>query len=130
MAVKLIYWISTGLVCLVYLGSAAFYTFSMSAVQGTFIGFGYPGYLPYLLVPIKLLAVAALLVRRPVWLAQLAYAGCFYHLLLAFTAHVGAGDPGFVPAVVAFVLLITSWATQNAVRKGVAAYAPTRFGLA
>lgn len=47
-----------------------------------------------------------------------------YREVLAFGAHVGAGDPGWPPAVVAWILLIVSWLTANRVRAVKSAYAP------
>ena len=41
----------------------------------------------------------------------------FYHLLLAFSAHINAGDGGFVPAIIGMVLLVLSFFTQNAARQ-------------
>ena len=40
----------------------------------------------------KLLGVAAVLSNVSLFLKNLAYAGFFYHLLLALSAHVAAGD--------------------------------------
>ena len=40
----------------------------------------------------------------------------FWHLLLAASAHVAAGDPGWVPAIVTLIALIVSFLTQNRVR--------------
>jgi hypothetical protein len=63
-------------------------------------------------------------------LSDLAYAGMFYHLLLAISAHLNAGDFGFPPATVMLICMIVSFFTQNAARKGVSPYAGTRFGSA
>ncbi|RMH40632.1 MAG: DoxX family protein, partial [Alphaproteobacteria bacterium] len=57
-------------------------------------------------------------------LADWAYASMFWHLLLAVSAHVAAGDPGWPPAAVTWVLLIVSWLTANRVRRVKSAYAP------
>ena len=53
------------------------------------------GYPTYIIVPLeiaKLLGVAAVLSNVSPFLKNLAYAGFFYHLLLALSAHVAAGD--------------------------------------
>jgi uncharacterized membrane protein YhaH (DUF805 family) len=130
MPTKIIYWIATGLLALMYLGGAAFYITQGEMVRGMLGGLGYPAYLVTVLIVVKILGAAAVLVRRPVWLSDLAYAGMFFHLLLAVSAHVNAGDGGFVPALVGLVALLVSFFTQNAVRKGVSPYAGTRFGSA
>lgn len=116
MARKYTYWISTALVCLLYLTSATFYATQGDKVRQAFDALGYPGYLVPILMTVKVLAVAAILSRIKVGLSDLAYAGMFYHLLLAVLAHIHAGDGGFIPAVVGLIALITSFATQNAAR--------------
>lgn len=61
---------------------------------------GYPAYLVPVLIVVKLLGVAAILSRFRVALSDLAYAGMFFHLLLAFSAHLNAIDfGGAVPSV-------------------------------
>lgn len=127
MAIRIVYWVSTLLVVALYAGSVVMYTTQMETAQSLIVGFGYPAYLVQFLIVVKLAGIVAVLVRRPVWLAQLAYAGAFYHLILAITAHVGAGDPNFIPAVVGLALLIVSWASQNIARSPDAAYVPTWF---
>jgi hypothetical protein len=78
---------------------------------------GYPGYLVPLLIAVKVLAVVAILWRISVPLADLAYAGMLFHLLLAAIAHVGVRKPKeAVPAVIGLLLLIASFVTQNAAR--------------
>lgn len=125
-----VYWISTGLLCLGYLGGAAFYTFQHDMVAGMFAQLGYPAYLTYLLPVVKVLGAAAILSRYSVPLSDLAYAGMFYHLLLAFSAHINSGVPGWPGAAVLFLMLLISFFTQNAVRKTQSPYAGTRWGRA
>lgn len=125
MARKYTYWISTALVCLLYLASATFYATQGEKVRQAFDALGYPGYLVPLLITVKILAVAAILSRARVGLSDLAYAGMFYHLLLALSAHIHAGDyAGAPPAAVGFVLLVVSFLTQNAARAKKSPYAP------
>jgi len=116
MARKYIYWISTTLICLLYLTSVTMYLMMGDKVRQVIVSLGYPAYLRELLIAVKILGVAAILSRRSIALSDLAYAGMFFHLLLAFSAHVHAGDGGFVPAVVGLIALITSFLTQNAAR--------------
>ncbi|WP_312797825.1 DoxX family protein [Tianweitania sp.] len=85
---------------------------------------GFPTYLVSVMLVVKALGVIAVWVRKPVWLAQLAYAGFFYHTLLAVMADAALRDPiALLPAVL-FVLVLVSWATQNYARRPAAAYAP------
>ena len=125
-----VYWIATGLVCLGYLGGAALYTLNHDMVAGMYGQLGYPVYITYLLPIAKVLGPLAILTRWRVWLSDLAYAGMFYQLPLAFSAHVAAGVPGWQPAVVMFAALLISFFTQNAVRQTPSPYAGTRWGMA
>jgi DoxX-like family len=127
---KYVYWIATGLLCLGYLGGAALYTFNHAMVAEIFPKLGYPVYLTYLLPVVKVLGPVAILSRYSVALSDLAYAGMFYHLPLAFSAHVTSGEPGWQPAAIMFILLLVSFFTQNAARKPQSLYAGTRFGTA
>ena len=113
---KYAYWISTALLCLLYVASATHYLLMGDQVRQAFIGLGYPPYLREVLIPVKILGVVAVLSRVSVRLSDLAYAGMFYHLLLAFSAHINAGDGAFIPAIVGLVALAVSFLTQNAAR--------------
>ena len=58
-------------------------------------------------------------------LSDLAYAGIFHHLLLSGMAHTDVRKPkGAIPAAAGLVLLVVSFATQNAARDGVSPHAP------
>lgn len=124
MARKYAYWISTALICVLYLASATIYAMKGDFVREALGGLGYPAYLVPILIAVKVLGVAAILSRVSVALSDLAYAGMFYHLLLAFSAHFNAGDGGFAPAVVGLCLLIVSFFTQNAARAKPSPYVP------
>ena len=125
MARKYAYWISTALISLLYLASATIYLTQGDMVRQALGGLGYPAYLMPVLIVVKILGVAAILSRVSVALSDLAYAGMFYHLLLAFSAHLNAGDGGFAPALIGLGLLIVSFFTQNAARAMPSPYAPS-----
>jgi hypothetical protein len=121
----LLYWITTALLCLLYLASATMYITRRDWVRQALTGLGYPGYLVPILIAVKFLAVAGILSRLNVALSDLAYAGAFFHLLLSASAHIGVRKPsGALPATVGLLLLITSFATQNAAREIPSPYAP------
>lgn len=121
-----IYWISTALLSALYLASATMYIVKADSVRQTLADMAYPRYLVPILAAVKLLAVAAVLSRWNVVLSDLAYAGMFYHLLLAVVAHLGVRKPGAaLPAAVGLVLLVASFVTQNAARE-----APSPYGRA
>ncbi|MNG79493.1 MULTISPECIES: DoxX family protein [Serratia] len=113
-----IYWMSTTLLALLYVTSAALYVVKAGWVRQTLIDFGYPAYLHPVLIVVKLLAVIAILSRFSVFLSDLAYAGVFYHLILSALAHLGVKKPaGAIPALAGLMLLTASFATQNSARE-------------
>lgn len=124
MKLKWTYWATTGLLALIYLAGGAYYLSDISGVQRIFPTLGYPPYLVPILAVLKPLAAVTILWRPKVALSDLAYAGMFYHLLLAISAHINAGDGGFAPAAVGLVALIVSFLTQNAARAK-----PSPYGL-
>jgi len=125
---KIAYWISTALLCLLYAAGATMYLAQRPMVEEGFAYFGYPAYLINLLIAAKIAAPLALLTRVSVRLSDLAYAGMFYHLLLAISAHLNSGDGGFAPALIALALLVVSFLSQNAGRKVASPNVPSVFG--
>jgi DoxX-like family len=123
MKIRYVYWIATGLLALIYLAGGIMYLTKLDWVRGAFATLGYPGYLVPLLAVAKIAGAVTILWRYSVALSDLAYAGMFFHLLLAASAHLAAGDMGFVPAIVGLIALGVSFATQNAARKTASPYA-------
>lgn len=123
---RLLYWISTVALCLIYGAGAVIYLTQRPMVEEGFAFLGYPTYLITALIVAKIAAPLAILSRLSVRLSDLAYAGMFYHLLLAILAHLDAGDGDSLHAFAALALMMTSFFTQNAARKGLSANVPTR----
>ncbi|KQM66539.1 MULTISPECIES: DoxX family protein [unclassified Sphingomonas] len=121
---KWIYWIATVLVALMYLAGGAYYLSDIAGVQRIFPTLGYPPYLVPILAVLKPLAAVTILWRFSVKLSDLAYAGMLFHLLLAISAHLNAGDYGFGPALVGLLALVVSFLTQNAARRKPSPYPP------
>ena len=109
---RIIFLISTGLLSVLMVMSAGMYIFDNATVTETFGKLGYPGYIVYPLAIVKLLGVATLWLRPSKLLLGLAYAGFFYDFVLAFFAHVMAGDGAFAPAFVAILLVAASYFTR------------------
>lgn len=126
MKAKWIYWGATGLLAALYLGGGAYYFSNISGVQKLMVGLGYPAYLVPILGAAKLAGAITILSRFSVRLSDLAYAGMFFHLLLAFSAHLNAGDYGFGPALVGFIALLVSFFTQNAAGRKKSPYGSIR----
>lgn len=124
MSIKWVYWIATGPLSLIYVGGGLMYLLNIPMVQGLFVDFGYPAYIVPILGVAKLAAAATILTRFSVALSDLAYAGMFFHLILAAGAHIGVADfAGLPPSLVGLVLLVVSFLTQNRVRRKQSPYA-------
>ena len=115
---KIIYYISTALLTLLMLFSAGMYFFNHAEVAGMFTNFGYPTYIIYPYAVAKLLGVIAIwfLGNKPV--KEWAYAGFFFAFILAFFAHVMISDGEQMGAVVAMILLVTSYITNKKINNG------------
>ena len=106
---KIFYWIVTGLLCLMMLASAAVEIF-MFGESAKFVGqLGFPHYIAYVLPITKILGVVAILTKYSKTLKEWAYAGFFFDFVLAALAHYFSGVPSPIPAIVAIVLLLTSY---------------------
>ena len=127
MVAKIAYWASTVLFCAAYGFSVFTYVSDPAGSVAGYQGVGYPAYLVQVMTVVKIAGIVVVLVRWPVGLAQLAYAGFLFHLLLALSAHLAAGVPGYELAVILLVLVVISWLSQNAARSPAAAYVPTWF---
>ena len=124
---KWIYWITTSVLALMYVAGGVMYLSNIAMVQALFLNFGYPAYLVPFLAVIKLSAAATILSRFSVALSDLAYAGMFFHLVLAAGAHIGVADwAGLPPSLVGLVLLVTSFFTQNRARRRSSPYGSLR----
>lgn len=106
---KTIYWISTGLMCLLFLFSASMYFFKYSEVQVAFETLGFPIWIIYPLATAKVLGVIAVLSKQSKTLKEWAYAGFFFDTLLAAGAHYMAADGGTSLTIVAMVLILISY---------------------
>ena len=89
---RLLFRVFTGLLAALMVGSAARALLDYPWARASFEHLGYPTYIIVPLEIAKLLGVAAVLSNVSPFLKNLAYAGFFYHLLLALSAHVAAGD--------------------------------------
>ena len=77
-------------------------------VKGFFQLLGYPTYLIYPLAIVKILGVVAILSNKSKLLKEWAYAGFFFDVILAASAHFHANDGGQWLALTAMLLLIIS----------------------
>jgi hypothetical protein len=115
-AMKIIFWVVTGLLCLMMLGSAGMYIFNYGSTAAIFQSLGYPTYIIYPLAIAKILGVIAIVSNFSKPLKEWAYAGFFYDFLLAASAHYFSGIPSPMLAIVALALLIVSYILDKKVR--------------
>jgi DoxX-like protein len=106
---KIIYWSATALLSAILLFSAGMYILKNEMIHQAFTNFGYPTYLIYPLVFIKIAAVIILLTPNKSFIKSLVYAGLFFEFILAFFAHIMVKDGELFTALLAFVFLITSY---------------------
>ncbi len=113
---KIVYWIATGLLSALMLFSASMYFFNHEEVLQVFTSFNYPSYIIYPLATLKLSGIIVILLNKWKFLKEWAYAGFFFNFVLAFFAHQQAGDGEWGGALVALVLLLTSYFVGKKVR--------------
>lgn len=111
---KILYYLSTGLLTLIMLFSAYNYFFNYEMIEGFFTTFGYPTYIIYPLAIAKILGLIAIWTRLSPLLKEWAYAGFFYDVVLAFTAHYFT-DGGYLFSIIALVALLVSRYTEGRV---------------
>ena len=117
MARKIIYWGSTGLVCLALFGSLTYLTGSEQVVSG-FAKAGYPQYLRIILGIAKPVAAIVLLIPGFALLKEWAYAGVTFALCMAtISAYVSEGGVKWIAPLVLLALLAVSYLIRPANRR-------------
>ncbi len=105
---RIIYWIATGLMCLVFAFSAANYLLQTEMIAGFYVALGFPTWLIYPSAIAKILGIIAVLSKKSPFLKEWAYAGFFFDAALALSAHLIAGDGAFAFALLALIATIVS----------------------
>jgi|ERR1700757_2557683 len=113
---KIIYWIITGLISLVFLSGGVNDFLKREPYYGLLLHLGYPGYVSIILGIWKTLGVVALLIPGFILLKEWAYAGFFFLITGAIISHVVSGD-NVVFQVIILILLVLSWWFRPADRK-------------
>ncbi len=106
---QLIYRIVTGLFSALMVFSASMYFAQYESVSKTFLQLGFPTFVIYPLALAKILGLVAIWTRKSRMLAEWAYAGFVFDLLLAAGAHINAGDGDAMGALVGLVLVGVSY---------------------
>ena len=106
---KVIYWLSTAVLCGIMLYSAQMYFRNTEMVKGFFESFNYPTYFVIPLAVLKVLGVIMILWRKSQWLTEWAYAGFFFDLALAYMAHYHSNDGQEMFALIALIVIFPSY---------------------
>ncbi|MFY0652777.1 MAG: DoxX family protein [Cyclobacteriaceae bacterium] len=106
---KIIYSVSTGLISALMLFSAVMYFINNDMVREVFGKLGYPAYIIYPLATAKILGLIAIWTKKSRVLKEWAYAGFFFDLVLAASAHINAHDGEYAPAFIGIVFLLVSY---------------------
>ncbi|WP_299115025.1 DoxX family protein [uncultured Winogradskyella sp.] len=106
---QILYWLSTAVLCGIFLYSAFLYFTKTEAIKGFFESFNYPTYIVIPLAILKVLGVVIVLWRPSKWLTEWVYAGFFFDLILATAAHhyAGHGIVGF--SLYALIAILPSY---------------------
>lgn len=113
---KIVYYIATGVLTIIMIYSVQMYLRSPEAIAGYFESVNYPGYLVYPLATAKLLGLIAIWGNFSKSLKEWAYAGFFFDVTLAFTAHMVVKDGGELFSIIAFISLMISYFLGKQVR--------------
>lgn len=84
---QIVYWVSTVVLCVIFLYSAFVYFTNTEMVEGSFENFNYPTYIVIPLAILKVIGVVMILWRPNKCLIEWAYSGFFFDLILANAAH-------------------------------------------
>jgi len=106
---KIIYYAATGLFTASMSLSIVMYFFANDMASEAFTKLGFPTFIIYPLAIAKLLGLVAIWTGKSKLLKEWAYAGFFFNLVLAVTAHVAINDGEFAPAAIALLMLLISY---------------------
>jgi hypothetical protein len=113
---KIIYYIATGVLSAIMIYSIQMYLRNPEVIADYFESVNYPRYLLYPLAAAKFLGLIAIWGNFSKWLKEWAYAGFFFDVTLAFTAHMVAKDGGELFSIIAFIALMISYFLGKTVR--------------
>jgi len=113
---KIGYYLATGVLTAIMIYSVQMYLRNPEAVADYFESVSYPRYLVYPLAIAKILGLVAIWGNFSKWLKEWAYAGFFFDIALALTAHLVVKDGGETFAIIALVALAGSYFLGKTVR--------------
>ena len=110
-SIKVIYWVTTGLLFILYFGSGTMYIISTDMVNENMAHLGYPTWVTFFLIPMKFTGITAAVFAKWISIKEWAYAGMFFNCILALFAHLSVSDPigATVPAFMGTLLVVVSY---------------------
>ena len=115
---KIIYWISTALICLAMVYSSYSDLYS-DQVKQAFVHLGFPGYFRVELGVMKFIGIVLLLAPVPSFIKEWAYAGFAITFVSAFIAHTALGDSvgnRMAPLIILLFLLTSFFSLRQNVK--------------
>ncbi|WP_298508088.1 DoxX family protein [uncultured Kordia sp.] len=106
---KIIYWISTGLLCLLFFAGAMMYLFNYPRAEMFFNNLGFPAWIIYPLAFLKIAGAITVATKWNLFLKELAYAGFLFDAILALVAHLMVADDEYLFSGIALVFITISW---------------------
>lgn len=103
------FWIVTGLMSAMLLMGVSMYILKTDEMKLQFLSLGFPAFLIYILMVAKPLALIAIWTNKIKSIAEWAYAGLTFNLLLAVAAHLNVEDGEQYGAIMVLVLLGISY---------------------
>jgi hypothetical protein len=113
---KIVFYVATGLFTFLMCFSVSMYLFNHEEIVKVFESLGYPFYIVYPLAVAKILGLISLWFFQKKTIVEWAYAGFFFNVVLAFFAHYMIGDGEQVGAVIALVLVMTSYVFSKKIK--------------
>ena len=105
----IIYWVFTALFALGILAGVGMYFTQHAFVAENFDKLGFPTWLVYPLATAKILGIVGILQNQSQVLKEWTYAGFFFNLLLAISAHLVANDGEAFGAAIIMTLMLGSY---------------------
>lgn len=112
-SIRITYFIALSLFSLLMLFSAFNYFANYETVSGFFQDLGFPTYIIYPLAVAKILGLIAIWTKKSVVLKEWAYAGFFFNIVLAASAHLNVSDGQQTGAFIAFFLFLITYFTER-----------------
>lgn len=111
--IKITYWASTGLLTVILSFGVTMYIVEYEMVAEMFNALGFPIYLVYPVGIAKVLVITTLWWKKLRVFREWAYAGLFFLLLLATSAHLIEGDGKHMAPIIVLVLASVSYVSRH-----------------